>query len=107
MSFASARRYVRCRQKLSLLIDQWAEPIASRLGLCGHGPRRNASILLADIVFVDCPCCMAWRTFLFGVGTALVLSSVLGPWSAVAVCAAVVVVRMGWVAFYRWTEVHV
>ena len=47
-------------------IDATIEPIAARLGMCGHGAPLNWWVRVAELLFVDCPCCLVWRGIAVG-----------------------------------------
>jgi hypothetical protein len=58
------------------LADDFLTPPSKWMGMCGHGKRHNWSVVLADMLFVNCACCLIWRGFFIGllIGALIVLA---------------------------------
>lgn len=61
------------RNALASRIDAIFTRGASVLRMCGDGKPHNWSILVADLFFVNCPCCLFWRGVFMG---ALITSAI-------------------------------
>jgi hypothetical protein len=61
MSYARAKRLLRLRRATAERIDAILTIGSQRLKLCGNGKRHNWSVLVSDVFFVNCACCLFWR----------------------------------------------
>lgn len=49
--------------------------VSKALRLCGHGRPMNLSVRIADTLYTDCACCIAWRGLTVGGAVGVILGS--------------------------------
>jgi hypothetical protein len=75
--YQKVKRYKRAHVWLSKKIDAFFTWGSNPLPMCGNGKRHNWSVMLADLFFVGCACCIFYRGVIFGAALAALIASLI------------------------------